>query len=162
MIMSGKWEYGADYTPPGTEAAAMKELAVKLGAQPDSVLLEESSVDTLGNAYFCKKLFLGPNKWHKVVVLMADHHAERSEYLFRKVLGPTYELTIHPVAVPLTNKERSAKAERHKKSLALANQYLDQIPDGDDAAIWKLMSTKHPGYAQNPEVSKEELKKRLQ
>jgi len=161
IIMSGRWGYNAKFTPPKTESTAMKEVVIAFGADPNAILIEESSVDTFGNAYFCKKLFLEPNGWHNIMVLIADHHAERSEYLFRKVLGPTYKITIHPVAVLLSDEERAAKAERHKKSLALAHQWLDPIADGDDATIWKLVSTKHPGYAKNPEVSKEKVEKML-
>ena len=159
IIMSGRWGYNTKFTPPKTEATAMKWIAVALGVDPNAILTEESSADTLGNAYFCKKLFLEPNGWHNIMVLMADHHTGRSEYLFRKVLGPTYKITIHPVAVLLSNEERTAKAERHKRSLAIAHQWLDPIADGDDTTIWKLISTKHPGYTKNPEITKEELAK---
>ena len=85
IIMSGRWGYNAKFTPPKTEATAMKEVVIAFGADPNAILIEESSVDTFGNAYFCKKLFLEPNGWHNIMVLIADHHAERSEYLFRKV-----------------------------------------------------------------------------
>ncbi len=161
VIMSGKWGYMAKYTPPRTEAAAMKAVAIASGAAPDAILLEESSLDTLGNAYFCKKLFLEPSGWHHVLVLATDHHAPRAEYLFRKVLGPAYRMTMLPVAVPMPPEERAAKDARHQRSLDLAKQWLDPVADGDDAAIWAIMSTKHPAYAERPEVSKEELERRL-
>ena len=161
IIMSGKWGYRVTEPLPFTEAAAMKKVAVAEGANPDNIILEEESLDTLGNAYFCKKLFLVPNDWRSVIVLMSDHHAERSEYLFRKVLGPSFNITIHPVSIDLTPEERAAKDTMHAKSIALAKKWLDPIADGDDAAIWQLMSTKHPAYAENPEISKEQMAQML-
>ena len=161
IIMSGKWGYSAKYIPPRTEANAMKELAVQSGANSKAIFLEESSMDTLGNAYFCKTLFLITNNWRHVLVLVSDHHAQRTEYLFKKVLGPDYTLDILPVVTELEPTARAEKEDRHARSLKLAQERLGAITDGDDMAIWELMSTQHPAYATNPKVSKEELEKML-
>lgn len=161
IIMSGKWGYSITYAPPCTEAAAMKASAVEQGANPDAILVEETSMDSVGNAYFCKVQLLAPNNWHRVLIATADHHIERAKYLFHKILGPDYTIAMYPVAVALTDEVRAQRAEHHAKSLALAHEFLDPITDGDDAAIWKLLVTKHPAYAENPKVSKEELLSKL-
>ncbi len=157
IIMSGSWTYHIDISPSRTEAAAMKEYAVSLGVPEVAIIEEIKSKDTLGNAYFSKKDFCEPRSWHNIVVVTSDDHLERSEYIFTKVFGPDYvvEYEVSERVIPEVQYEKELKHE--VRSMAILKQWIGGFADGDDAAIWQLMSTKHPAYATNPEVSREEL-----
>src|SRR6266446_2925516 len=54
IIMSGLWSYLISYTPPRSEASAMKAyaLACSPALDPEKIKVEEASMDSLGNAYF--------------------------------------------------------------------------------------------------------------
>lgn len=157
IIVTGAWGYMLDTPPPITEAAAMKNFALNAGIPLDAIVVEEEAKDTVGNAYFTKVRLLEPQSWRRVLVVTSDYHAARSEYIFRKVLGPTYEMTFD--SAPGEPEMRANRDLREAKSMALHKKLLDPIADGDDAAIWHLMSTKHPAYSSNPEYSKEQLRK---
>lgn len=159
IILSSGWSYALEKPPKITEAQAMKQYAIRFGATENSILLEEYSRDTAGNAYFTKIKILKPNSWHKVIVVTSDYHEARSEYLFRKILGPAYMITM--VSTPSEPEMRGPRDSHEAKSFALAKEWLDPIQDGADEAVWNIMSTKHPAYSKNPEISKEELKKKL-
>jgi uncharacterized SAM-binding protein YcdF (DUF218 family) len=161
VVMTGKWGYSLERPMPVTEAAAMVTFAATLGVPTKAIVREEESTDTLGNAYFCKVRVVAPRKWHRLLVVTSDYHTPRSAYLFGKVFGPGYDIDTAAAVSDLSAADRTVRNERERNSLMLAHRWLDPIADGDDAAIWTLLSTKHPGYAKNPEVSKEELAKAL-
>lgn len=133
----------------------MEQFALTFGVPADAILLEESSHDTIGNAYFTKRDILEPRGWHRILVVTSDYPVVRSGYLFNKVLGPSYQLTV--IGAPSDPEKRVRRDAFEAKSLELHKRWLDPIPDGDDAAIWHLMSTKHPAYSANPEFSKQQL-----
>lgn len=161
IIMSGSWTYHQDVSPSRTEAAAMKDYAVSLGVPEATVIEETKSKDTLGNAYFSKKDFCEPRNWHNIVVVTSDDHLERSQYIFTKVFGPEYVIK-YEVSERIITDEQYAKERKHEvNSMTILKQWIGGFADGDDAAIWHLMSTRHPAYSINPEVSKEELLRAL-
>jgi len=159
IIMSGSWTYHIDISPSRTEAAAMKAYAVSLGVPEAAIIEETRSKDTLGNAYFSKTDFCEPSGWRNIVVVTSDDHLERSKYIFTKVFGPDYDVK-YEVSERVIPEEQYAKERKHEiNSMAILKQWLGGFADGDDAAIWLLLSTKHPAYTTNPEVSREELLK---
>lgn len=161
IIMSGSWTYHLDISPSRTEAAAMKEYAVSLGVPETAIIEETKSKDTLGNAYFSKSGFCEPRGWHNIVVVTSEDHLQRSQYIFTKVFGSDYTI-IYEVSERVILEDQYEKELKHEvRSMAILKQWLGGLSDGDDTAIWQLMSTKHPAYATNPEVSREELLKAL-
>lgn len=162
FIMSGSWEFWAEHAPPRTEAEAMKEYAISLGVLEEKILLEESSKDTTGNAYFTKINFLKPKNWKNIIVITSDYHFKKAKYIFQKVLGPEYEMDFIETQGKLSRPEFEKKIQREQKVLSLLKQWMSQIKDGDDTEIKNLLYTKHPGYAEKPEISKEQLLKMIE
>ena len=93
VIMSGCCSEKLDIRPKTTEAAAMADYAIDLGLPPSVILLEEESVDTLGNFCFTRKEYLEPCSWYHVGFVSTPWHTYRSEYLAEVVLGPEFEIT---------------------------------------------------------------------
>lgn len=162
IIMSGSLGFQESYSPPKTEAEAMKEYAISLGVPERNILIEEESKDTIGNAYFTKINFLEPRNWKDIVVVTSDYHIERTKYIFKKVLGPEYKIKFIEIPSRLSQSEFDKKVRREQRVLFLLRQWMGPIEDGDDAGIKKLLYTKHPGYAENPEISKEQLAKMIE
>lgn len=161
IIMSGKWGFWLDVKPPRTEAEAMKECAVNLGVTDNVIFKEEVSMDTIGNAYFCKVNFLEPNKWRRIVVVTSDYHISRTRYIFEKVLGDDYSIDFVGVGSRMSSNEFDSRVDKEERTLELLKTWLDPIDSGDTKAIKEMMFTKHPAYAEKPEITKEQLLKLL-
>lgn len=157
LLLSGAYTFWFDEAPKRMEADAMKEYAISLGVPGKVIFTETESKDTLGNAYFSKIGFLEPNNWKKVLIVCSNYRRERTEYLFRKVLGPVYEISFADEPSETNRADMYKLMEAEEASLKLAKEWLDPIGDGNDEAVKAIIYTKHPGYADNPEVSKERL-----
>jgi len=161
IIMSGKWGFWLEKEPIRTEAEAMREYAIGLGISADAIFKEDISKDTIGNAYFCKLNFLEPNNWYNIIIVTSDYHIPRTRYVFEKVLGNDYTIEFVSVDSKLSPEEFSVKVNKENKTTEFLKKWFDSINPGDTKAVKELMYTKHPGYAENPEVTKEQLLKIL-
>lgn len=156
LIMSGRWSFKLRASPPSrTEAEVMRDLALSLGVPREAFLLENESTDTLSNAYFTKVRFLAPLDWRRVCVVTSDVHAERALWLFRKVLGPGYEVEVRQAVSTVTDAGLREGYERNARLLRQVQAVLDGIKDGDDEAFADLLFTRHPGYVDDPDAGLE-------
>jgi uncharacterized SAM-binding protein YcdF (DUF218 family) len=97
IIMSGG--YGMfDPRPRRSEAEAMAEIAVGEGCDPDDILIEAASRDTVGNIWFTKRL-LQDHGWRDVIVVTSDWHVARVLFLAETIWGPEYRSVVEPIAV---------------------------------------------------------------
>jgi hypothetical protein len=70
-----------------TEAAAGARYLMSRGAPAADILLESSSYDTIGNAYFSRVLHTEPAGWRRLLVVTSAFHAARAEAIFRWVFA---------------------------------------------------------------------------
>ncbi len=157
LIFSGKWGFLADFTPPRPEAEAAAEYAESLGVPATAILQETASMDTIGNAYFTKKQILEPHNWTTVTVVTSEYHADRTQYIFDKVLGPDYTCDVVGADSHLSAEELQAKVVVERRILTFTREHLDSIANGDDKAIFTLLQ-KFPGYSATPEYTINELR----
>lgn len=146
IVMSGKWSYRAPQPPVRTEAAAMKEYAVTLGAYAADVVCEEESLDTLGNVYFTKKLIVEPKDWRMLTIVAAEEHVARANYLFEKIYGPDYHFDYQAAERVLDDERYQQEVAHEEDSLKLSRNWLGGVADGDDTEVWRLMRMHHPAY----------------
>ncbi len=146
LVMSGKWSYRATETYARTEASAMKTYAVELGVPADAVVCEEESLDTLGNVYFTKKRIVEPAGWRELTVVAAEEHVTRVRYLCEKIYGPAYGWEFCAATQVLAPEQYQEEVRHESESLARSHEWLDDIQDGDDVAIWELVQLHHPAY----------------
>lgn len=165
IIMSGKYGFWLDESgviPSRSEAEAMKEYAVALGIPADSILLEEESKDTLGNAYFTKVNFLEKNNWKKVVIVTSDFHFERTKYIFNLVLGHDYSIDYVLSETGVLQEKQIELVEQEKKTIQALKEIIGtSVRTGDTKAIQNILLTKHPGYSKNPEFAFSKLREIL-
>lgn len=146
IVMSGAWTYHFDINPTRSESKAMKEYAVELGIPEQAIIEESKSMDTIGNVYFTKKDIIEQKGFKNIVVIASEDHMPRVKYLFEKIYGEAYNLkfTISERVIDDASYEKELAHESN--SMAITRQWLDSLKPGDDAAVWKLMITKHPAY----------------
>lgn len=137
IITSGKWSHRMSVSPPTTESEAMKNLAVDMGVEPQLVLTETTSQDTLGNAFYVKRQILKPLGWNSLAVITDTAHSSRALLIFERVMGSDFNVTVYPT---LNICSDTAKAREANDFKTISGQ-LEAIPPGDDYAI-----TRHFGY----------------
>ena len=160
LILSGRCGLG-EPEPAVTEAAAMAAWARERGVPADALLLEEEARDTLGNAYYVRELFLAARGWRSIRVVTSDFHLSRAAWVFRKVLGSRYDYSFASAASGLSPRELIFQALEECKIYIFMNEWLQAVEEGDDNAIEHLMSREHPGYADAPLLSHDEMRRRL-
>ena len=127
------------------EASVMKGYAIRKGIPRKCVLAEHRSVDTIGNAFFTRKLLLSPNGWRAVAVVTSLFHAERAKFIFRKVLGKSHVVEIVPSRRVLSERVFRLKLQSERRLLLVAKFLGSLIADGDMDAIENFLR-KRPDY----------------
>lgn len=133
ILVCGKYSflYPKNKIPKITEAEAMRDYLLKLGVPRQSIYLEKKSKDTIGNAYYAKKLFFIPKKEKKAIVVTSDFHLERVKFIFKKIFGKNYQLKFVTVPSPSRNKKREKIAKRQKMLLEKTKEILSKMEPGD-------------------------------
>lgn len=160
LILSGRCGLTAP-EPEVTEAAAMAQYAREHGVPAEALLLEEEARDTLGNAYFTREMYLAPNGWRSIRVVTSDFHLSRAAWVFRKILGSSYDFSFTSAASGLSPRELILRALEECKLAIFLNEWLAAVEEGDEHAVERLMEQEHPGYADAPHLSHEEMQRRL-
>lgn len=89
------------------------------GVDPRRILLEESSYDTLGNAYFSRVIHTIPRGFTRVLVITSEFHMQRVEAVFRWVYGlDDAKCALAFDAVPDAGMDEAALRARHEKERA--------------------------------------------
>jgi uncharacterized SAM-binding protein YcdF (DUF218 family) len=161
LILSGRCGLTGEPAPV-TEAAAMARYAAEFGVPADALLLEEDAKDTLGNAYFTWARFLEPNGWTSIRVVTSDFHLSRAAWVFRKILGPGYDFSFVAAASGLSPRELIERALEECKITIFLNEWLEALGEADEHAIERLMRHEHPGYAEAPTLTHEEMRRRVE
>ena len=144
IIMSGGFSFHFENITEVNEAGSMKAYAVSLGINPESILTEGKSTHTLANAYFCKKLFCEPNGWKNIIVVASSDHIPRVKYVFNKVFGSEYNIN-YQKSRRVIGFIKYAKEMIHEiGSMRLTKKWLNDIEDGDDKSILKVVLMNRP------------------
>jgi hypothetical protein len=150
-----------DDSPRVTEADAMAAHARAHGLPPAASFIEDESRDTIGNAWFVRRRWLEPNDWRSIRVVTTDYHIPRAAWIFRKVLGPTWDVAFSAVPSDQFAASVASRARDESDIAAFLAAWLADISDGDLSAIEKLITSDHPGYAVNPTMTKAALKQKV-
>lgn len=121
------------------------------GVNPDRILSEISSYDTIGNAYFSRMLFAEPLSLARCLIVTSKFHMPRTEAIFRWVysLAPTrLGYTLSFLSTPdegLTSQALEARQSREKSSLKKLRLHIKSIGTLDLFQRW--LYTEHGAYA---------------
>jgi len=148
---------GTPYRPPPLdergfpifEARAGARYLVDGGVDPRRILLEESSYDTLGNAYFSLVQHAIPRGFSRVLVITSEFHVARVEAVFRWVYGlgaPACALEFDPRHVKLRRDDAlRARAEKERASLARFETLRSRIATFSE--LHRYLFTEHGVYS---------------
>ncbi|OGE88571.1 MAG: hypothetical protein A3J07_02420 [Candidatus Doudnabacteria bacterium RIFCSPLOWO2_02_FULL_49_13] len=91
ILLSGYFWGGLKQKPKISEARVMMGHLLRWGVKKHDILLEEKSLNTIGNFYFSKKLFLKPLKLRKLAIITSKDHMPKAKYLAKKILGRAFD-----------------------------------------------------------------------
>jgi uncharacterized SAM-binding protein YcdF (DUF218 family) len=162
VIFAGRSALMGDDDPAVTEAEAMVAYASTRGLPARASFVEDESRDTIGNAFFTWRRWLRPNDWRSIRVVTTDYHIPRAAWIFRKVLGPSYDVAFSAAPSDRFAASIGLRAREESDIAAFLAGWLGGIDDGDVAAIERLIDHDHPGYAKNPTMTRVELRARVE
>ncbi len=161
IVSTGKYSIMASVDPgvsgPKTEAEVGKKyLIAKSSVQAanasgakckieDRIVCEDQSVDTIGNAWYAKKMCLEPLGITACIIVTSDYHIERARVIFEWILGPQYTVACAEAPSHLDAVEREKRDQFERKLIHHMNTHLiSSIAAGDDKAIKRFMENEHP------------------
>jgi uncharacterized SAM-binding protein YcdF (DUF218 family) len=162
IIFSGRSALMGDDNPPVAEAEAMAAYASSSGLAKQASFIEDQSRDTIGNAFFTWRHWLEPNNWRSIRVVTTDYHIPRAAWIFRKILGPSYDVAFSAAPSDRFAASVGFRAREESDIAAFLAGWLGGIADGDIAAIERLIFQEHPGYAKDPAMSRIQLRERVE
>jgi hypothetical protein len=111
--------------------------------------MQNSSSDTIGEAYFVKKMFLAQNRWYRNTIVTSQYHIERVTCIYGAILGRKYTTRFEGVATPLDNDKETRKNE--KKSIERFERDYGYVDSEDLDAFETALYEKHEIYSKIPE-----------
>lgn len=140
IALSGKWPKSYDRrgeTPSQTEAQAMGQVLRDYSILPQALFYEEESQDTIGNAYYLKRNVFIPNKFRNALIICADYHVARVQYIFGKIYGNSFNLDYYGTE---SGAMREAQMAREMKKLDEARQIMEGMRDGHESYLDRFLS----------------------
>ena len=144
IIFSGKYWGGLKKTPENTEARLMLEYAQSKGVSPHKVLIEEKSLNTIGNLYFTKKYICKPKKIHRILIVTGSGHIPKARYLARKIFGRKYK-------IDFAGDDSTDMPLHGHSTLRETKNYFRDIEEGDDVRV-KTVLRNHPYYKSGGQI----------
>lgn len=139
---------------PVWESTAAAAYLIDSGVPKHSVLVETTSYDTIGNAYFARTSHTDVAGWQRLCIITSDFHMPRSKAIFEWVFGGSgeegdsgkYELTFVETSTgaSLTEEALSARREREASSLLKVHQLARAYPTLAD--LHTFLTTQHDLY----------------
>jgi len=152
VAVCGKWAMKWDkenIIPPTTEAEEMKKFLVNLGVPDGAIIVEDSSKDSIGNAYFLR-LLIENTGIRSLLVVCADYVLERVLYCWGKVYDEEYKVDILPTESPYALDDEAGQAQL--SVLRMEKEFLGLMKKGDIFFLEDLYNNPHykrerPGVA---------------
>jgi len=147
---------GTPYRPPPidergfpiSEARAGAEYLQDRGIDPRRVLIEESSYDTIGNAYFSRVIHIVPRGFRRVLVVTSAFHLARAEAVFGWVYsldGPCCAVEFESVPdIGVDAEALEARLSKERTSLELFQKMSAGIGTLPELHHW--LFTEHAAY----------------
>lgn len=127
-----------------TEAEVMAAYAEANAVSADRILCDDRAKDTIGNAYFTRRLLEDQNDVSEIRLATSCYHATRALFVFENCYGEGYEVTApecYAADIPASEKNDTS-------SMSLNRRFFDAIEPGDMDAIRQRMIETHSLYSE--------------
>ena len=127
-----------------SEAALMRDAIVGAGIDATRVVIEDESIDTIGNAVLVAVRYLRDLEPRPLAVITSPFHLERATETFRHVLGHTWQLAAIAADETVDDVARAARETRY---LQETSAFFAGLRPGDLGAIARRLRERSPRYA---------------
>lgn len=128
--------------PRGPEAAHIARIASERGVAASRIVLEDESMDTVGNAVLTASRYLRALAPRPLTLVTSPFHADRAKHAFERAL-PGWTVRVHPSA----EGPEDATRERSERAFLENNEtLLAGVADGDLAAMFERLVARWPEY----------------
>jgi len=125
-------------------AEAMRRYAITQGVLPEKILKEDTSLETVGQAYFTKVNLALPRNWEKLVVVSSDYHLPRVIRIFDLIFGPQFLMLYANSQTALSQDPEAISKER--RSLETFLGHFGSVTPGDHDQVKRILLKKHTFY----------------
>jgi len=130
---------------------------IMAGIPKHSIVLEEDSMDTVGNAYFTKKNILQPKKWKNIILITSEFHMRRTKIIFNFILGKEYNIKYVKAPSKLNILKLISKFKLESKFIKFIHEWVDLTRKGEDEYLAKWLFTNHPAYSKESKYTTENI-----
>lgn len=126
-----------------TESQVMWNYATSQGLAEERILEERKALDTIGNAYFTRRLLEeDPRRFSSVRIITSCYHVPRAFYIFNHCFSGAYSV----IAGPCHNANHPPPRWEERAKLAWSLHFLKDVPEGDLNALKTHLMTHHDRY----------------
>ncbi len=135
---------------PIFESQAAAYYLASRGISPEKILLETSSYDTIGNAYFARVIHTDPRNLKRLLVITSEFHMARTKAAFEWVFGLTpndgYELDfLTSENIGISEEVLRERKGREAESVKKLEEKIRRISTLSDFHTWLFLE--HSAYA---------------
>eukprot|EP00510_Aplanochytrium_minuta_P006148 CAMPEP_0184016600 /NCGR_PEP_ID=MMETSP0954-20121128/7021_1 /TAXON_ID=627963 /ORGANISM="Aplanochytrium sp, Strain PBS07" /LENGTH=293 /DNA_ID=CAMNT_0026297643 /DNA_START=249 /DNA_END=1130 /DNA_ORIENTATION=- len=141
--------------PVWESGATARYLIEEVGIPGEKIVIETSSYDTIGNAYFSRAAITDVRDWSRLLVITSDFHIRRTEAIFQWVFSlpahgrpSEYEIVfLQTSSTGLTTQQVMARKQREDASLRNVNKLKENKDIQSLASLHNWLQTHHSLYA---------------
>ena len=149
---------------PLYDARVMNNILISKGIEPNKILTESFSLDTVGNAIFTKLLITDPLQLKKLLIITSEFHMPRSKVYFNKIFNlddQTQEYQLDFLATDNIGMDQDHLAAREAKEARRIAQFQEETKDlRTIKQFQEWLLTKHGSYRSVQDDTKEDEKVR--
>lgn len=142
------WFSGGYMSPDVSEAKKMENWMKEQYPQYKDMqpILEEESLDTIGNAIFSKIMMdeLKDKSYQNITLVTSDYHMKRAMYLFTHIFGDDFNITPSPAITPDSIKK--VHTEHEKVALELSKIMFALARKGNVKDFYNLARITDPKF----------------
>ena len=127
------------------ECKVMNNYAIKKGVSADKIILENRSLDTIGNAFFTAKIVKKLDNIDMIYVSSSCYHMRRTEYIFKKTFGSKYNFNFNFCCKGFDDEKELEEI----KKFEINKNFFAGIQSGDLLKIKKRLIENHKLYNNN-------------
>lgn len=137
--------FSGGYTNPKislSEAEAMAEYATDNGVSCEDILIEDQSMDTIGNGYWTRLVIDEVGGVSELFLVTSCFHRGRALLVFRHCFGPFCSV----VSEDCYRSQRRSEAESEQVLIAETKELLEAVPSGDIQATARRIENESDLY----------------
>ncbi|MDP2930515.1 MAG: YdcF family protein [bacterium] len=147
VLISGRCSGFLEGKPKTTEAREVKDYLIKKGINRRLIYLENQSLDTISNAVFSKKIIERHKDRKRIVIITSSFHAKRANYVFKKVFGKKYQISV----LSTSSKNVDRKRIILEKGISnITKRVLSRVLSKKD--LIKALKISHPFFSRSKEA----------